>query len=83
MTSAASKKNHTARARLFGGEAPSKPDGFYIPYGGWGSMHNIDLLERDLDTTVITWMNVMIWASMKRGNVAGPINGFGELLATL
>jgi maleate cis-trans isomerase len=45
--------------------------------------HNIEPLEQDLDTTVITWMNVTIWASMKRGNVTGPINGFGKLLASL
>ena len=64
-------------------EAPTKPDGLYIPCGGWGSMHNIEPLERDLDTTVITWMNVMIWSTMKRGNVAGPIHGFGKLLASL
>ncbi len=64
-------------------DAPAKPDGLYIPCGGWGSMHNIDVLERDLDTTVITWMNVMIWASMKRGKVGGPIDGFGKLLASL
>jgi maleate cis-trans isomerase len=71
----------TARAAFE--EAPSKPDGLYIPCGGWGSMHNIDVLERDLDTTVITWMNVMIWASMKRAKVSGPIDGFGKLLASL
>ena len=47
------------------------------------SMYNIEPLERDLDTTVITWMNVMIWSSMKRGKVAGPIHGFGKLLASL
>jgi len=64
-------------------EAPSRPDGLYIPCGGWGSMHNIVPLEQDLDTTVITWMNVMIWSSMKRGKVTGPINGFGKLLASL
>jgi maleate isomerase len=64
-------------------EAPSKPDGLYIPCGGWGSMHNIEPLEQDLDTTVITWMNVMIWSSMKRGKVKGPIRGFGKLLAAL
>ena len=46
-------------------------------------MHNIEPLECDLDTTVITWMNVMIWSSMKRGRVAGPIHGFGKLLASL
>ncbi|MBC7800479.1 MAG: hypothetical protein H7Z10_07645 [Gemmatimonadaceae bacterium] len=71
----------TARAAFE--EAPGKPDGLYIPCGGWGSMHNIDVLERDLDTTVITWMNVMIWASMKRAKVSGPIDGFGKLLASL
>jgi hypothetical protein len=32
---------------------------------------------------VITWMNVMIWAAMKRGKAAGPIAGFGKLLASL
>jgi maleate cis-trans isomerase len=64
-------------------EAPGKPDGLYIPCGGWGSMHNIEPLEQDLDTTVITWMNVMIWSTMKRGKVSGPIRGFGKLLAAL
>ena len=63
--------------------APSRPDGIYIPCGGWGSMHNIEPLEQDLDTTVITWMNVMIWSAMKRGKVTGPIAGFGKLLASL
>jgi maleate cis-trans isomerase len=60
-----------------------KPDGIYIPCGGWGSIHNIDLLEKDLDTTVVTWMNAMIWSAMKRGKVAGSIQGFGKLLASL
>ena len=46
-------------------------------------MHNIEPLEQDLDTTVITWMNVMIWSSMRRGKVSGPITGFGKLLASL
>src|SRR2546430_13115179 len=34
--------------------AATKPDGIYIPCGGWGSIHNIELLEKDLDTTVVT-----------------------------
>ena len=46
-------------------------------------MHNIKPLEDDLDTTVVTWMNAMIWAAMKRGKVTGPIAGFGKLLASL
>ena len=45
--------------------------------------HNIDRLEKDLDTTVVTWMNAMIWSSMRRGKVTGPIHGFGKLLASL
>jgi maleate cis-trans isomerase len=60
-----------------------KPDGIYIPCGGWGSIHNIDLLERDLDTTVVTWLNAMIWSAMRRGKVAGAIRGYGKLLASL
>ena len=72
---------HTARQAFL--DAPEKPDALYIPCGGWGSMHNIELLERDLDTTVITWQNVMIWSTMKRGKVSSPIKGFGKLLASL
>ena len=64
-------------------ESVKRPDGIYIPCGGWGSIHNIDLLEKDLDTTVVTWMNAMIWSSMRRGKVAGAIQGFGKLLASL
>jgi maleate isomerase len=60
-----------------------RPDGIYIPCGGWGSIHNIELLEKDLDTTVVTWMNAMIWSSLRRGKVAGAIHGFGKLLASL
>ena len=67
----------TARARP-SSRRRAKPDGIYIPCGGWGSMHNIEPLEQDLDTTVVTWMNAMIWAAMKRGKVAGPIQVSGS-----
>jgi len=56
-------------------ECPKPPDGIYIPCGGWGSIHSVGLLERDLDTTVITWMNAWLWSAMKRGKVAGSIEG--------
>lgn len=46
-------------------------------------MHNIEPLELDLDTIVVTWMNVMIWSAMKRTQVKGSIHGFGKLLASL
>jgi len=29
--------------------ATTKPDGIYIPCGGWGSIHNIELLEKHSD----------------------------------
>jgi maleate cis-trans isomerase len=57
------------------------PAGIYIPCGGWGSIRNIEPMERDLDTTVVTWMNAWVWAAMKRGKVSEPIKGFGRLLA--
>jgi hypothetical protein len=36
-----------------------------------------------IDTTFVTWMNAWIWSAMKRREVAGPIAGFGKLLASL
>jgi maleate cis-trans isomerase len=65
--------------------AATKPDGIYIPCGGWGSIHNIELLEKDLDTTVVTWLNAMIWSSLRRGKVAGAANCWrrSEASATL
>ena len=76
----AQAKEETARRAYL--ESPRKPDGLYIPCGGWGSIHNIPLLERDLDTTVITWLNGMVWAPMRRLHVAETMQGFGRLLAT-
>lgn len=61
--------------------APVKPDGLYIACGGWGSVHNVELLERDLDTTVVTWAQAMLWAPMRVKNIAEPLTGFGKLLA--
>jgi maleate cis-trans isomerase len=64
-------------------ECDKRPDGIYIACGGWGSIRNIELLERDLDTTVVTWMNAWVWSAMRHGKVAGPIKGYGKLLASL
>jgi maleate cis-trans isomerase len=62
--------------------APVKADGLYIACGGWGSVHNIEPLERDLDTTVVTWANAMLWAPMQVKRVVEPITGFGKVLAS-
>jgi maleate isomerase len=64
-------------------EAPTRPEALYIPCGGWGSIHNIALLEKDLRVPVITWMNALVWYPMRQLEVAGPITGFGRLLGTL
>lgn len=63
--------------------APTRPDGLYVPCGGWGSIHNVALLEKDLRAPVVTWMNAFIWHPMRYLEVAGPISGFGRLLDTL
>jgi maleate isomerase len=64
-------------------DAPRRPDALYIPCGGWGSMHNIALLEQDLNTMVITWANVMVWSSLRLGKVNANIERFGRLLASI
>jgi maleate cis-trans isomerase len=61
--------------------AAVKPDGLYIPCGGWGSVHNVEPLERDLDTTAVTWALAMLWAPMRVRNIIEPLQGFGKLLA--
>jgi len=40
-------------------------------------------LERDLDTTVVTWANCMLWSPMRTMKVVEPLIGFGRLLATI
>jgi hypothetical protein len=42
-----------------------------------------EVVPEGIDSTVVTWMNAMIWSSMKRCKVTGPITGFCKLLATL
>jgi hypothetical protein len=55
--------------------------------------YHSDLEAGAASTTSIGWkktstppsspMNAMIWSSMRRGKVTGPIQGFGKLLASL
>jgi maleate isomerase len=61
-------------------DATRKPEGLYVPCGGWGSVRNVPLLERDLDTTVITWFNGMIWGPMRQMRLSERIEGCGRLL---
>src|SRR4029077_14894288 len=46
-------------------EAPSRPDGIYIPCGGWGSMQNIEPPEADPDINGVRWLNNKNWAAMR------------------
>ena len=70
-------------ARKTFSESKLKPDGLYIPCGGWGSIHNIAPLEQDLDTTAVTWMNALIWSAMKCRGISHPIKSYGKLLASV
>ena len=54
--------------------------------GGWitggGAAPDGYTLFLAVDSNLVI-MNVMIWSAMRRGNAAGPIAGFGKLLASL
>lgn len=63
-------------------EAGGQADGIYIPCGGWGSIHNIARLEKDLGKPVVTWLQAMLWSTMRRLGVREPIRGFGRLMET-
>lgn len=63
-------------------ESPTRPDGIYVACGSWGSMHNIEPLEQDLDTRLVSWLSAFIWSSMRQGGVHAPVSGFGRLLAS-
>lgn len=71
-----------ATARRAFMESSTRADGIYVACGSWGSMHNIEPLERDLDTRLISWLNAFIWSSMRQGSVHAPVSGFGRLLAS-
>ena len=64
-------------------ESAVRPQGIYIACGSWGSMHNVPLLEQDLDTKVVTWLNAFMWSSMHRLGIRSPIEGFGKLMGSL
>ncbi|MCC6534319.1 MAG: hypothetical protein IT531_17345 [Burkholderiales bacterium] len=64
-------------------ESAQRPDGIYIACGSWGSIHNVALLEQELGTKVVSWMNAFIWCPMRRRGVRATIEGFGSLLRSL
>lgn len=63
-------------------DSPTRSDGIYVACGSWGSMHNIEPLEKDLETSVVSWLNAFIWSSLRQGGVRASVRGFGRLLAS-
>ncbi len=56
-------------------------DCIYLLGSGWSVLSIIDLLERDLQTTVVAGEQVTIWDILRSLKVREPIKGYGKLLA--
>lgn len=56
--------------------------GIWIPGGGggWGALDAAQMLEQDLQVSVVTNTNAKIWAIQKRLHVRQPMEGYGRLL---
>ena len=58
-------------------------DCIYIPCGGWGTVRNVERMEQDLGTPVVTWFIAMIWWFLSERGVRAKIRGFGSLLESI
>lgn len=55
-------------------------DGIYLLGAGWHNLPVIELLERDLRTTVVSSIPAQVWATQKRLRLREPVKGYGRLL---
>ncbi|MBI4523667.1 MAG: hypothetical protein HY695_07640 [Deltaproteobacteria bacterium] len=55
-------------------------DGIYMLGAGWHNLPVIELLERDLRTSVVSSIPAQVWATQKRLNIREPVKGYGRLL---
>ena len=47
---------------------------------GWHNLPIIELLERDLQTNVVSSIPAQVWATQKRLHIRAPVKGYGRLL---
>jgi maleate cis-trans isomerase len=60
-----------------------KADGIYMLGAGWHNLPVIEMLERDLKTTVLSSIPAQVWATKKILNLNEPLAGYGRLLAEM
>ena len=58
-------------------------DGIYMLGAGWHNLPVIEMLEKDLKTTVISSIPAQVWATKKILHLNEPVNGYGRLLAEM
>jgi maleate cis-trans isomerase len=55
-------------------------DGIYMLGAGWHNLPVIEMLEKDLKTTVVSSIPAQVWATKKILHLNEPVNGYGRLL---
>ncbi|HUR70664.1 MAG TPA: hypothetical protein VMZ02_01675, partial [Candidatus Limnocylindrales bacterium] len=63
--------------------ASGKADGIYMLGAGWHNLPVIEMLEKDLKTTVLSSIPAQVWATKKILNLNEPLQGYGRLLAEM
>jgi maleate isomerase len=58
-------------------------DGIYMLGAGWNNLPVIEMLERDLKTTVVSSIPAQVWATKKILHLNEPVTGYGRLLAEM
>jgi maleate isomerase len=58
-------------------------DGIYMLGAGWHNLPVIELLEKDLKTTVVSSIPAQVWATKKILQLNEPVTGYGRLLAEM
>ena len=58
-------------------------DGIYMLGAGWHNLPVIEMLEKDLKTTVVSSIPAQVWATKKILQLNEPVIGYGRLLAEM
>jgi len=58
-------------------------DGIYMLGAGWHNLPVIEMLEKDLKTTVVSSIPAQVWATKKILHLNEPVMGYGRLLAEM
>jgi len=58
-------------------------DGIYMLGAGWHNLPVIEMLEKDLKTTVLSSIPAQVWATKKILHLNEPVSGYGRLLGEM